>query len=66
MVDLETTYRLAAKVPREILLVSESGIKDRNDLLALEAAGVKAALIGEAIVTAVNPGLKIKELLGVA
>ena len=66
VVDLETTYRLAVKVPREILLVSESGIKDRNDLLALEAAGVKAALIGEAIVSAVNPGLKIKELLGVA
>mgnify|MGYP001327099401 CR=1 FL=1 len=66
VVDLATSYRLAAKVPLEVLLVSESGIKDRSDILALEEAGFKAVLIGESIVTANDPGLKIKQLLGVA
>lgn len=64
-VSLETTYRLAADLPAGVIKVSESGISCRNDLINLERAGVNAVLIGEALVTAADPGRKINELLGV-
>lgn len=47
--NLATTGRLAAMVPPETLLVSESGISDRNDLQALAALGAHAALVGESL-----------------
>jgi indole-3-glycerol phosphate synthase len=63
-VNLETTYQVLAKLPDAVIKVSESGITARADLAALEAAGVDAVLIGETLVTAVDPGAKIRELLG--
>jgi indole-3-glycerol phosphate synthase len=63
-VRLATTYQLLAELPSTVLKVSESGIATRDDLSQLETAGVNAVLIGEALVTAVDPGAKIRELLG--
>lgn len=63
-VSLSTTLELASDVPEEVLLVSESGISSREDILTLEAAGVKAVLIGETLVRAHDPCGKLKELLG--
>ena len=63
-VDLNNTFEIIKEIPPEILVVSESGIKNRSDMVKLHRAGVHAALVGEAIVTADNPIKKIQELLG--
>lgn len=46
-VSLENSLRLSAMIPETSLFVSESGIKTREDIVKLEAAGVDAVLIGE-------------------
>jgi len=63
-VSLETTGRLRPLVPADRLVVSESGIKGRADMERLQAWGVNAALVGEALMTAPDVGAKIRELLG--
>ena len=63
-VDLETTFQLMESIPSDKIVVSESGIKSSHDIESLAQAGVNAVLVGEALVTAADPGLKIKELLG--
>lgn len=63
-VDLETTFRLIEMIPEDKVVVSESGINSSRDIQRLAQAGVNAVLVGEALVTVADPGLKIKELLG--
>ncbi len=63
-VSLETTLKLRPLVPPGVVVVSESGIHSRQDVLRLEQAGVNAILVGESLVTASDPALKLKELLG--
>lgn len=63
-VDLEHTIRMRARVPDECVLVGESGIRTRADVLRLEAAGVDAMLIGETFMVAPDIGEKVDELLG--
>jgi indole-3-glycerol phosphate synthase len=63
-VDLATTERLRQGIPPERMVVAESGIFTREDVQRLEAKGVDAVLIGEALVTAPDPGAKIRELFG--
>lgn len=53
-VSIETTFRIKKALPAEIPLVSESGISTPDDIKRLVDAGVVAALIGEALVKAVN------------
>ena len=62
--DVRVTEELASLVPRGKILVSESGISARGDLLRLGRMGVHAVLVGEALVTAQDPGAKVRELLG--
>jgi indole-3-glycerol phosphate synthase len=68
-VDIETTFRLAAALSpsdrRRVVLVSESGIQEADDLARLARAGVKAALVGEAFMRAQDIGAKVRDLLGV-
>jgi indole-3-glycerol phosphate synthase len=61
---LEHTLTLAGQVPRDRLLVSESGIRTRADVQRLEAAGVKAILVGETLMRAADAGAKLEELRG--
>ena len=61
--DLAVTERLAPLVPDGKVIVSESGISDTGHLRRVTGAGAHAALIGEALVTASDPGMKLKELL---
>lgn len=63
-VDIGTTLELAPLVPEGCVLVSESGIHTGADIKLLEQAGVNAVLVGEALVTAANVTIKVKELLG--
>jgi len=65
-IDLETTNRLRPLIPRDKIVVSESGIKGRRDLERLETCGVNAVLVGEALVTARDVVEKIRELIGKA
>ena len=61
--DLGITERLARLVPANKIIVSESGIADREDLLRVRNAGAHAALVGEVLVTAEDPGAKLRELV---
>ncbi len=61
---LEHTLELAARVPPDCCLVSESGIRSRREILHLGQAGVRAVLIGETLMRAPDPGAKLDELLG--
>jgi len=60
---LEHTLELAPKLPKGCLLVSESGIRTRDDVRRLEAAGVHAVLIGETFMRASDIGAKVRELM---
>ena len=62
-IDLATTERLRPLIPTGKTVVAESGIFTREDMHRLEVIGVQAALIGEALVTAPDPGAKVRELL---
>lgn len=62
-VNIETTFHLLQFIPAGKTIVAESGINSRTDIERLNRAGVHAALIGEAIVTAASPEEKIRELI---
>ena len=64
-VDVEASYRLAAKLPADVVAVSESGLQSRDDLEKLSAAGYRAFLIGERFMTDADPARAIGELIGV-
>lgn len=61
---LDTSFRLAAEPPKEITLVSESGIRTREDIDRLRAVGFHAFLIGEELMRAEDEGKALRELLG--
>ena len=62
-VDINTTRRLRPLIPREQIVVSESGISSRSDIEKLKGWGVNAVLVGEALVTADDIPTKIRELM---
>lgn len=61
--DLGTTGRLARMVPAGKLLVSESGITGRSDIVRLQSDGAGAFLIGETLMRETDIGAKLQELL---
>jgi indole-3-glycerol phosphate synthase len=61
---LEHTLELARRIPADRCLVSESGIRTREDIFRLQAAGVRAVLIGETLMRAADMGAKLDELRG--
>ncbi len=63
--DLAVTERLAAYVPRDVPLVSESGIGSGRDVARVAAAGVDAVLVGEALVRSPRPGRLVREMASV-
>ncbi|MFQ5901911.1 MAG: indole-3-glycerol-phosphate synthase, partial [Thermodesulfobacteriota bacterium] len=63
-VDLEATASLLPFVPKDRLVISESGINSREDILFLEEKGVRGFLVGEALVREKDLGKKLKELVG--
>ena len=63
-VDIRTTLDLLKDIPEDRTVVSESGIKTRDDVVRLERAGVDAILVGESLMREKDIGQKVKELLG--
>ena len=62
-VDVHASDELIAKMPEEVVAVSESGLRTAADLLRLRSLGYRAFLIGERFMTAAEPGLALKGLL---
>lgn len=61
-VSLDTTLSIMADVGEQRLLISESGITTRDDVLQLRRAGVQGFLVGEAFMRAPEPGVALAEL----
>ena len=64
-VDVDASYRLAAKMPSGAVAVSESGLQSRADLERLAAAGYRAFLIGERYMTDPDPAGAMRALMGI-
>jgi indole-3-glycerol phosphate synthase len=64
IVDVQTTLELLKDIPDDRIVVSESGIKTRDDIVKLQQAGVDAVLVGESLMREKDIGRKVKELLG--
>jgi indole-3-glycerol phosphate synthase len=61
-VDTRVCLDLISLVPSNITCIAESGINSRANMLSLEQHGFCGALVGEAIVTALDIGAKVREL----
>lgn len=61
-VDLNTTSKLADKIPYEAVLVSESGMQNKEDLLNVRNQGADGVLIGETFMRSGNIDETMKEL----
>jgi len=64
-IDLSTTINLSHLLPPECVLVSESGVKIREDVEGLSLCGVDAVLVGESLMNSSRPDEKLRELIGV-
>jgi indole-3-glycerol phosphate synthase len=64
VVDISTSERLAPLVPQGRMVVAESGITRRDEIIRLTEAGVHAFLIGESLMREEDVGGKLLELLG--
>jgi len=62
-VDLKTTEKLVKFIPKNKIVVSESGIKTREDIIYMKELGVNSVLIGETLMRSKNIPQKVKELL---
>ncbi|MEM7194526.1 MAG: indole-3-glycerol phosphate synthase TrpC [Pseudomonadota bacterium] len=60
--SLQTTLDLRSEIPRDRLLVTESGIHNREDVELMQNSGVNAFLVGESFMRAAEPGQKMQEL----
>ncbi|PRD17656.1 UNVERIFIED_CONTAM: trpC [Trichonephila clavipes] len=61
-VSLETTLDLLPRIPRDRLVVTESGILNRADVELMEISEVYAFLVGEAFMRAQEPGVELQRL----
>jgi indole-3-glycerol phosphate synthase len=62
-IDMTLTEQIAKRVPADVVLVAESGIKTKDDVKRLGDAGAHAVLIGETLMRAPSPGAALAELL---
>ncbi|MHA1565710.1 MAG: indole-3-glycerol phosphate synthase TrpC [Alphaproteobacteria bacterium] len=62
-VDIATTEDLAPHIPPDKILISESGLKDSNDLLRMQNAGAHCFLIGEQFMRQPDVAAAVRELL---
>ena len=62
--SLEHTFRVKARIPDDVLLVSESGISTHADVERLRSEGVGAVLVGESLMRQSDIGRAVRELMG--
>lgn len=62
--SLERTLTLRKLIPEDILLIGESGIHSREDVLRLQNGGAHAILVGESLMRSDDIGLSVQRLLG--
>lgn len=60
--SLATSERLKMMLPGDQLLVTESGIRDANDVARLQSFGINAFLVGEAFMREADPGLALQRM----
>ena len=63
-IDIETSRRIKGEVPEDKIVVSESGIKTRNDVEKLYKYGIHAILVGETLMKSNNIEFAIQKLIG--
>jgi indole-3-glycerol phosphate synthase len=61
-VDQARAVRMAPLIPDHVVKVAESGVRGRDDAIALRAAGYDAILVGEHLVTSSDPEVALTEL----
>ena len=62
--DIGTTLRMVELVDDRQTLISESGIQSRQDVEKLAGVGVRAALVGEGLLSSQDVAAKVRELFG--
>jgi len=62
-VDLDASRLIAARIPNDVIGVSESGLKTSADLRAMRALGYQAYLMGERFMIDANPGAALTDLI---
>ena len=60
--DTGITLGLLPRIPTECLVITESGIKSREDVRLMRGNGVHGFLVGETFMRAEDPGSKLAEL----
>lgn len=63
--DIDVSLRLRPSIPADKTVISESGLKAREDILRLEQAGFNGFLIGESLLKEEDIGKKLRDLAGV-
>ena len=63
-VDTRRTAKLAPLIPGDVIVVAASGVSNRAEIDELAAAGARAVLVGQSLVTAPDPAAKLRELSG--
>ena len=62
-VDKNLAIKLARQIPKDVMVVSESGISSREDILSSKEQGIHSFLIGESFMRKPNPGNALKDIL---
>ena len=62
-VDLEASHVIAARIPRDVISVSESGLKTPADLQSMQGLGYRAFLMGERFMVDPDPGAALAGLI---
>ncbi len=63
-ISLKTSFELTREIPKNKVIVSESGINTNEDIVSLQKSGVNAFLIGEALMKEKDIAKKLKKLIG--
>jgi indole-3-glycerol phosphate synthase len=63
-VTLDTTFNLLPRIPKDRLVITESGILTQRDVTMMRDRGVNAFLVGEAFMRAPDPGAALTALFG--
>lgn len=61
--DVENSFQLAGQLPKEVLLISESGISDAETVKRLHRSGFRGFLIGETFMRTSSPGNTLREFI---